>query len=267
MKPRHVLVLIGSLVAIGAAAWGSGAFGGTPIAEAADGALAADATLLAPASPAFAIWTLIYAGLVGFAIYQALPAQRDNSRAQSVGWLVLASLALNAVWIAVVQASWLWASVAVLAAIVVTLAAAAARLARSRPRAWPERLLVDAPVGLYLGWACVATIANVAAAGGASITGFDAADGRWFAVAALVAAAVLGVMLARGLRGSTTLAVATGVALAWGLWWIAMGRITDEPRDLVVGWAAGLASVVALGAPFAVRDASYIGKEDPLALQ
>lgn len=267
MKPRHVLILLGSLAAIAGSAWGSGAFGGTPITEAADGALAADATLLAPASPAFAIWTLIYAGLLAFAIYQALPAQRDNTRIASVGWFVLASLALNAAWIAVVQAGWLWVSVAVLVAIVVTLAAAAARLARSAPLTWPERLLVDVPVGLYVGWACVATIANVAAAGSASMADFDATVGRWFAVAALVVAAALSIMLARGLRGSTTLAIATCAALSWGLWWIAIGRITDEPRDLVVGWVAGLAAAIAVAAPFAVRDASYIGREDPLAPQ
>ncbi|MET0842976.1 MAG: tryptophan-rich sensory protein, partial [Mycetocola sp.] len=59
---RQVVVLVSALLAIAGSFVGSGAAGGTPIAEASGGALSADATPVAPAGPAFAIWTVIYLG-------------------------------------------------------------------------------------------------------------------------------------------------------------------------------------------------------------
>ena len=46
-----------------------------------------------PAGYVFSIWGLIYIGMIAFTIYQALPAQRDNSRLQGVrGWFILSNL-------------------------------------------------------------------------------------------------------------------------------------------------------------------------------
>ncbi len=57
---RQVAIIVSAVVMLAASAVGSGAFGGTPIEEAADGALATDATPVAPAVPAFAIWSVIW---------------------------------------------------------------------------------------------------------------------------------------------------------------------------------------------------------------
>ena len=56
-----VLAVIGSFI-------GSGAAGGQPVQDAAGGALAADATLIAPGAGAFGIWTVIYLGLLAYAM-------------------------------------------------------------------------------------------------------------------------------------------------------------------------------------------------------
>ena len=57
------------------------------------------AIFFVPAGYVFSIWGLIYLGLIGYAIYQALPAQRGNPRLRSIGGIfVLASLA-NIAWI------------------------------------------------------------------------------------------------------------------------------------------------------------------------
>src|SRR5690554_1511046 len=121
-RVRQVTVLVGGALAIVGAAWGSGAFGGTPIAQAADGALASDATVLAPASPAFSIWSLIYAALVVYGIYQALPGNATDKRLRNVGWWILGSMLLNVAWILVVQAGSVWGSFVVIVALVVVLA-------------------------------------------------------------------------------------------------------------------------------------------------
>jgi len=233
---ERAVIGVGALVALAGAAWGSGAFGGTPIEEAADGALAADATLLAPASPAFGIWSVIYTGLVAFAVVQALPGPGSSPRVRAVGWHVLAAMVLNAAWIYVIQEDRLLWSVGVLVAIVVVLSHAVIRLSRSGPSVL-EALTVDLPIGLYLGWATVATVANLTAVG---VDWFDLEPdaGMPAALGALAAATMIGIAIARDLGPSPVLAWATTAALAWGLAWIGYGRLEDRPDDAVVGWAA-----------------------------
>lgn len=233
---ERAVIGVGALVAVAGAAWGSGAFGGTPIEEAADGALAADATLLAPASPAFGIWSVIYTGLVAFAVVQALPGPGSSPRVRAVGWHVLAAMVLNAAWIYVIQEDRLLWSVGVLAAIVVVLSHAVIRLSRSGPSVL-EALTVDLPLGLYLGWATVATVANLTAVG---VDWFELEPdaGMPAALGALAAATMIGIAIARDLGPSPVLAWATTAALAWGLAWIGYGRLEDRPDDAVVGWAA-----------------------------
>lgn len=262
---RRWTVLVGAIVAVVGAAYGSGAFGGTPIEEAAGGALAADATLLAPAATAFAIWSFIYAGLVVFAGFQFMPSHATDPRLRATSWWILASMLLNAAWIGVIQLGLLWASVYVIAALVVVLSIVAARLAATPPSDWTERLTTDVPVGLYLGWVVVATIANGTAALAASADGISAGAATGLAIGTLVVAAILAVFITRGLIASPPLSIATGIALAWGLWWIATGRLTGEPHNVAVGWVAGIAAIIALSTPFALRDHSYIGRKDPLA--
>ena len=93
---RQAVVLVSAVLALVGAFIGSGAAGGTPIAEASGGALSADATPVAPAGPAFAIWSVIYAGLIAYAIWQLLPAQTRAPRHRRLGYPIALSLILNA---------------------------------------------------------------------------------------------------------------------------------------------------------------------------
>ncbi|MCO5183725.1 MAG: tryptophan-rich sensory protein [Anaerolineae bacterium] len=52
-----------------------------------------------PAGYVFSIWGLIYLALAGYAIYQALPAQRNNERLRSIDGLFIASSFFNSAWI------------------------------------------------------------------------------------------------------------------------------------------------------------------------
>src|SRR5512141_3414830 len=52
-----------------------------------------------PAGYVFSIWGLIYLGLIAFAVFQALPAQRRNPRLRATGWWIsLGGLAIST-WI------------------------------------------------------------------------------------------------------------------------------------------------------------------------
>ncbi|MGA6203244.1 TspO/MBR family protein [Nocardia testacea] len=240
---RQLLLLAAAVIAAVAAVIGSGALGGTPIAEAADGALAADATFVAPAGPAFAIWSLLYIGFLALAVWQALPAQRGNPRVRDLWWLIALSLLLNALWIATVQFGWIYVSVVVILALLATLAVIFARCLRSRPASRVEAVLLDGVMGLYLGWVIVATVANIAAALKAGGVGGLGLGAEPWAVVALVIAAAVGTALAF-LSGGR---VAFALAMIWGLAWIGVARFAEAPESAVVGSVAvAAAAVVAL---------------------
>jgi hypothetical protein len=67
---KRIAVAVSAVVAVIGAYVGSGAAGGTPIQDAAGGALSASSTAIAPDGPAFSIWSVVYAGLIGYAVLQ-----------------------------------------------------------------------------------------------------------------------------------------------------------------------------------------------------
>src|SRR5512141_1871073 len=52
-----------------------------------------------PAGYVFAIWGIIYIGWIAFAIYQALPAHRQEPRLRALGYLFALSGIFNAAWL------------------------------------------------------------------------------------------------------------------------------------------------------------------------
>ncbi len=115
-----------------------------------------------PAGYVFSIWGLIYLGLIAYAAYQALPAQKTNPRLQATGWWVVLGGLANSAWI------FLWhyeqfpltllAMLTLLASlIVVYLHLGTGRTSAPPAETWAVRL----PFSIYLGWITVATVANV----------------------------------------------------------------------------------------------------------
>jgi len=115
-----------------------------------------------PAGYVFSIWGLIYIGLIVFAIYQALPAQREHPRLRATGWWIVLGGLANIAWI------FLWhyeqfpltliAMLALLATLIVTYLGFGVGRARV---SISERLAAHLPFSIYLGWITVATVANV----------------------------------------------------------------------------------------------------------
>lgn len=232
-----VFMIVGTLFGIGVI--------GTRVEESSGGSLSASATLLAPAVTAFSIWSVIYAGLLAYVAWQWLPANAGSGRARSIGGLAALSMVLNATWLLVTQVSWLWASVAVILALAVTLGLLMKRLTDLPARGgWGERIVVDGTFGLYLGWVSVATAANITATLVASGVTVSSRVGELVAVLVLAVAAGIGVLLARVLGGR----IGVTAAMAWGLSWIAVGRLTDQPASTLTGVAAVIAAVVVVAA-------------------
>lgn len=229
---RRLTVTLAEIFCVFGTLVGTGVIG-TRVAESSGGALAADATLLAPAGPAFSIWSVIYAGLAAYTIWQWLPRNATDERARATGWLAAASMVLNAAWLLVTQAGWIWPSVAVILALVATLVALVARLARRPAPGLVDRVVLDGTFGLYLGWVAVATCANVAAALAVDVSVSRAVAEAGSVLAVLVVLAA-GAWLAREYGGRWPVALAS----AWGLAWIAVGRLGDSPESVVTAVAA-----------------------------
>ena len=235
-------MVVSALLAEFGSLWGSGIFGGQGVQDQAGGALSATATMIAPAGPAFSIWPVIYLGLLVYAGWQALPAQRVAPRHRAIGWWAAASMLLNAAWLLVVRAGWLWVSVLVIVLLALVLGIILRRCTDLAPSGTVDAVIVDGTFGLYLGWVSVATCANVTAA--LKTAGLDPGPTwTWIAaVAVLVLAASLALILARVGRGN----LGVGLAMAWGLGWIAYGRAAGEPRSAVVAVVAAFAALAAL---------------------
>lgn len=248
-RVRQVVVLVGGLLALFGAFIGSGALGGTAVQDAAGGALAADATLLAPYGPAFSIWSVIYVGLLAYSVWQLFPGQAASARHRLLGWLILASQVLNAAWILSVQAGLLGISVFVITALLVVLIIVFVRMQQLPPRGWGDVLTTDAPMGLYLGWVTVATIANITAwLVAIEFTGFAWPAEAW-AVIVILAGTLIACTTALWSRGRLAPALAT----AWGLAWIGAARVIDEPYSPLVGMIAFIAAALTLVTALAVR--------------
>ncbi|UFU03051.1 tryptophan-rich sensory protein [Ruania suaedae] len=245
---RRLAVTVCALLCALATAYGVGALGGTPVSEAAGGALAADATLIAPGTQAFGIWSVIYVGLAGYVIWQWLPPG-SGVRGRAIGWWAAASLLLNGAWLVTIQLGWLWASVPVILALAIVLKIVLARLHAHPRTSWIELAVVDGTFGLYLGWVAVATCANIAAALAAGDMAATGTRAEIISIGVLLAVLVLAIIYARRFGGR----FAVAGAMAWGVAWIAVARLADEPGSVAVGVSAAFVAALILALPFGLR--------------
>ncbi len=115
-----------------------------------------------PAGYVFSIWGLIYLALIGFAVYQILPSQRDNPRLARIGMLFAASSVANIAWIFLWHYERFELTLVAMVALLLTLIAIYLRLEIGRSRVpAAERWLLQLPFSIYLAWITVATVANV----------------------------------------------------------------------------------------------------------
>ncbi|GAA2997476.1 tryptophan-rich sensory protein [Microbacterium aurantiacum] len=242
---RQIVVISAVVFMLVAAAVGTGAFGGTPVQDLQGGALDADASLLAPATPAFSIWSVIYILLIAYAIWQALPSQRTRDRQRAIGWLVAITAVLNGLWLVLAQFTTLPLTVAGIVLLLVALCVTFRRTVTEPGRGVLDSLLIDGVTGLHLGWVSLATVANTAAWLTATGPADWAAAGEIVAVIVLAVVAVIGV----GIAWASRWRIAPGLALAWGLSWLAVGRLVTEPQSTVVGIAAIVVAVIVIAVP------------------
>lgn len=146
--------------------------------------------LFTPAGYVFSIWGLIYFGVLGFAVVQALPTRRDDPALAGIRPWFLLNAVSNASWIVAWHHEQFVVSWFVMLVILGSLVAIYRKQLAHPPVGALNVLFVQTPFRIYLGWITVATIANTTVT--LSSLGFD----RVFAdptvtIALLVAATAL----------------------------------------------------------------------------
>lgn len=222
--------------------------------------------LFVPAGLTFAVWGLIYALLLGYAaavLSAAFGKEASPRWAAADGWIFSVNAILNAAWIV----AWHWRlvglSLAIMLGVLATLIVLLERIHRAdmvRPVAASSGLkaariggselrefFLRVPILVYLGWICVATIANVTAfLVTAGWDGFGLSPSSW-TVAMIAAGALVGLLLVLR-RG----AVSSALVVVWAYAGIVLKRAATDPEAtmaiiVAAALAAGLVALVALG--------------------
>lgn len=200
--------------------------GGTTIGELSD----QYEVFFVPAGYVFSIWGVIYTGLAAYIVYQALPAQHDNPRLRSIGWLFVLSCAFNVGWLVAWQYQFVGLSILLMLGILGTLITIYARLRPGYATAsWAERITTHWTFRVYLGWITVATIANgTTFLDSIGYSGAPLTPALWAAVM-LVIATVIGTFFALRLRD-----IAYTLVLVWAF----VGIYAKFPSMALVGYTA-----------------------------
>jgi hypothetical protein len=195
-----------------------------------------------PAGWVFSIWSLIYIGLIAFSIYAIRATPDQAARIQRVLPGYLLSCAGNAVWIFMWHYEFILASFVCMLVILAGLIAVYVRLFASPPATFTERLCVDIPFSLYLGWISTATLANLAAV-------FFSLNVYPFGLA-MDESAILTVVVAAAIY--TAVGVRTGDAVYTAVFaWASLGIVLQtleisEPVRLIAAAGCAVAVVVSV---------------------
>jgi hypothetical protein len=125
--------------------------------------------LFVPAGITFAIWGVIYLLIMIFSIYIARDFFKKEKITSSIiekvsGFFILASIA-NIIWIFLWHYEYVVLSLLAMILLFVCLLMIYLRLNISKEkRSLKEKICIQVPISVYLGWITVATIANVTAA-------------------------------------------------------------------------------------------------------
>lgn len=219
--------------------------------------------LFVPTGLTFAIWGLIYLMLLGYALAVLNVAFRGGTAQWSTadGWLFVVNALANAGWIV----AWHWRLIplsmllmlVILATLIVLQERNYRRIAATGSKGW-QHWLLTVPINVYLGWICVATIANATAlfvTGGWNAWGLDP---RLWTVVVITAGLAVAVLLAV-LRQ----AVAAPLVVVWAYLGIVLKRLAVDPAETTMVWLAaalaGLAILVVLAVCFWRKRVAFAG--------
>ncbi len=196
--------------------------------------------LFVPAPVTFAIWGVIYLLVLVFcirqskSIFSSTPHPDTAEMVLAVGPFFIISCLLNAFWILTWHFEYQAVSVLVMLGLLASLIAINVRLEAVAPFvSKAARFVIKAPFGVYLGWICVATVANVTAAlvhfgwdGGGQSESF-------WACALIIIAALIADFTIIKVRNFYV-----GLAVVWAFVGIIIARHNAEVYQRFITWSA-----------------------------
>jgi len=187
--------------------------------------------LVLPANYAFAIWGVIYVGLIAYCVYQWQQRSVPLVRRVNVG-LIVACIA-QVGWIYLFTLKLFGWSILAMLIILGALMVIYQQLHTGRDRSFrPSRWLMQIPFSIYLAWISVATIVNVAAAlYVADWTGWGLSSVAWTMILLVIGAGIAAIALWQHRD------LAFGAVFVWAYVAIAL-RQTELPP---VSWTAAVA--------------------------
>lgn len=198
-------------------------------------------TRVTPAGYAFAIWSLIYFGLIVFSIYQALP--KNSARYRSLKTAYIATCAANCAWLYCWHHELILPSAAIISVLLGTLAYINSKLQTTESNS--EFWCVKFPFSLYFGWVTAATILNFTIAFSAAGVQFSEPLAIRVAAALVLTAVALGIIVRFKLNN-----VFYPLALAWALTAIA---VKQSGQTLIVACAVGVNVLLIAALSFLVK--------------
>lgn len=193
-----------------------------------------------PAGYVFSIWGIIYIGLIAFAIYQALPAQRENPRLRASGWWVSLGGLANIAWIFLWHYEHFVLTLVAMLVLLGTLIMTYLRLGTGRSKAPTiETWMAGVPFSIYLGWITVATVANITEVlDFVKWNGFGIAPEIWMGI---VLAAVL---IIAALMSFTRRDIAYALVILWALAGISVKQ-ASVPAVVIPTWITfGMVAII-----------------------
>src|SRR5665811_272559 len=124
--------------------------------------------LFVPAGITFSIWGIIYILLLLFIVYQFVVAFKRSSGErgifEKIGIVFFISCIFNVAWIFAWHYEIIWLSLIIMVLLLISLISIYVSLGTGRSRIKnSEKILVNIPFSVYLGWITIATIANATA--------------------------------------------------------------------------------------------------------
>jgi len=196
-------------------------------------------SLIAPANYVFSIWGIIYALLLVFIVYQALPKNREKTFLSRIGYLFALSNIVNVIWIFLWHYDQITLSLIPMFVLLGSLIAIYLRLQIGKSNVpLKERLCVHLPFSVYLGWITVAPIANVASAlVSINWDGWGISDVNWTVMVIIIALIItLAVIFTRK-------DIAYSLVIVWALAGIVVKQMENQS---IVMTASASAVIIAI---------------------